>query len=114
MPQGRSVSRCRDDDGWHDRNEPDRDHAITSPAKAETGSAPAAPETTTAPGTSASAQHTQTYRLVANPAALTPHVGKKLELTGTLVDQAASTTATASGPALKVESGKVLAASCQE
>jgi hypothetical protein len=88
--------------------------ATTSPAKAETGSAPAAPETTTAPGTSASAQHTQTYRLVANPAALTPHVGKKLELTGTLVDQTASTTASASGPALKVESGKVLAASCQE
>jgi hypothetical protein len=88
--------------------------ATTSPAKADPGSAPAAPETTTAPGTSASDQHSQTYRLVANPSALSPHVGKKLELTGTLVDQAASTAATASGPALKVESGKVLAASCQE
>jgi hypothetical protein len=46
----------------------------------------------------------QTYRLVANPAALSPHVGKKLELTGTLGEQSA----------LKVESGKVVAASCSE
>jgi hypothetical protein len=60
----------------------------------------------------------QTYRLVANPAALTPHVGKKLELTGTLVDQAAaaggSQDATASGPTLRVESGKVLGTSCEQ
>ena len=51
-------------------------------------------------------------------AALREHVGKKLELTGTVVNQpastsAASTPATAAGPALKVESGKVIAASCQ-
>ena len=59
---------------------------------------------------------TQTYRLIANMTALAPHVGKKLELTGTLVDEsaAASTTASSgSGPVLKVEAGKVLAASCQ-
>ena len=87
--------------------------ATASAAKADTGSAPA-PETTTTPGTSASTPHAQTYRLVANAAALSPHVGKKLELTGTLVDQAASATTTASGPTLKVESGKVIAASCQE
>lgn len=77
----------------------------------------------TAPEQSAASQSHQTYRLMANPAALTPHVGKKLELTGTLVEDAssapatgaASQTASASqGPLLKVESGKVIAASCQE
>ena len=64
----------------------------------------------------------QTYRLIANPAALTPHVGKKLELTGTLENQSSAaapseTTTAAShaqGPALHVESGKVIAASCSE
>ena len=68
--------------------------------------------------TSADGAPAQTYRLVANPAALTPHVGKKLELTGTLVDQAAaaggSQGAAATGPTLRVESGKVLAASCEQ
>jgi hypothetical protein len=66
-----------------------------------------------------------------NPAALTPHVGKKLELTGTLENQSgpsgaapSGTTASGStsgaaessaqGPALRVESGKVLAASCSQ
>jgi hypothetical protein len=60
--------------------------------------------------------------LIANPSALTPHLNKKLELTGTLENQSGSsatpsqtTTASASnGPALRVESGKVLAASCTE
>ncbi len=33
----------------------------------------------------------RTYRLIANEAALSPHVGKKLELTGTLDDQGSST-----------------------
>jgi hypothetical protein len=55
----------------------------------------------------------QTYRLIANATALTPHVGKKLELTGTLEDQpgasATSTAASASGPALRVASGKIVA-----
>ena len=37
----------------------------------------------------------QTYRLIANDSALAPHVGKKLELTGTVVDRTASTS---SGP----------------
>jgi len=92
--------------------------AIISPAKADTGSAPGTPATTAAAGSSSSAQP-QTYQLIANGAALRPHIGKKLELTGTLVDQQASTStgstqATAAGPALKVEAGKVIAASCQE
>ena len=59
----------------------------------------------------------QTYRLIANPAALTPHVGKKLELTGTIVDAASApggAAGAATGPALRVEAGKVLAASCEQ
>jgi hypothetical protein len=55
--------------------------------------------------------------LVANPTSLSPHVGKKLELTGTLEDKASASGAAASSsdsnvPALKVESGKVIAQSC--
>jgi hypothetical protein len=57
----------------------------------------------------------QTYRLIANPVSLTEHVGKKLELVGTI-----DTTSTpdpkdpsAAAPALRVESGKIVAASCQ-
>jgi len=67
----------------------------------------------------------RTYRLIANEAALSPHVGKKLELTGTLDDQGSSTSspnaastdasaASGSGPKLKVESGKVVAAQCSQ
>jgi len=93
--------------------------AIISPAKkADTGSAPGTAETTAAAGTSSAGGAPQTYALIANGLALREHVGKKLELTGTVVNQpastsAASTPATAAGPALKVESGKVIAASCQ-
>jgi hypothetical protein len=70
--------------------------------------------TTTAPASSGSAQ---TYRLIANPAALTPHLGKKLELTGTLEKSASATetqSADAATPALRVEAGKVVAATCSE
>jgi len=75
--------------------------------------APTSPSTTTA-GSG------QTYRLIANPAALTPHVGKKLELTGTLEEDNASASpngaaaSSARGPALRVESGKIVANSCSE
>lgn len=77
---------------------------------------------TTATGStaaSASAASPQTYRLIANPTALTPHVGKKLELTGTLEDQTSAPSQSASGaeanaPALRVEAGKIVAASCTE
>lgn len=67
----------------------------------------------------ASADQGQTYRLVANPASLSPHVGKKLELTGTLVNPSAATSSAAASspsdaPALRVEKGKVIAASCDE
>jgi hypothetical protein len=67
----------------------------------------------------AKAPAAQTYRLIANPAGLSPHVGKKLALTGTLEDQDSTTASTTSSagsepkaPALRVESGKVIAESC--
>jgi len=61
----------------------------------------------------------QTYRLIANPTALSPHVGKKLALTGTLEEAAPATASAAAGseakgPALRVESGKILAESCNQ
>jgi hypothetical protein len=93
---------------------------------------PAAPATTpssetsaagsaagTAPGNQASTGNGQTYRLVANAAALSPHVGKKVELTGTLVNpsspaSSAASASPANAPALRVEKGKVIAASCEQ
>ena len=47
----------------------------------------------------------RTYQLIANAEALKPHVGKKLELTGTLEDKDSS-------PKLRVEAGKVIADAC--
>jgi hypothetical protein len=59
--------------------------------------------------------------LIANPASLSPHVGKKLELTGTLepVDTAVRATdpaavSEANLAALRVEAGKIVAASCSQ
>jgi hypothetical protein len=88
---------------------------------ADTGAAGSTAATSTAGAPSTSAA-TQTYRLMANPEALSPHVGKKVELTGTLVDQnspasSASSDAAASpanAPALRVEAGKIVAPSCSE
>lgn len=93
--------------------------ATTTPADVAPGSASATPGSAAQSGAGETAQ---TYRLVANPAALSPHVGKKVQLTGTLVDQPGSSSAAPSatpassenGPALRVEGGKVIAASCQE
>jgi hypothetical protein len=94
-------------------------NASVSPAAATADSAAttATPPAPATPGASAA----QTYRLMANPTALTPHVGKKLELTGTLESpaSAAAQSASAAGPdanspILKVETGKVLAASCSQ
>jgi hypothetical protein len=58
----------------------------------------------------------QTYRLIANPTALTEHVGKKLELVGTLdtTSVADPKDPSAAAPALRVESGKIVAASCSQ
>jgi hypothetical protein len=65
----------------------------------------------------------KTYRLVANDAALSPHAGKKLELSGTIDDRdssasvgrdSSSSANPSSAPKLRVEAGKVLAATCSE
>lgn len=98
--------------------------ASISPAAAEPGAAgSSAGAAATPPSASADAsQPTRTYRLLANPAALVPHVGKKLELTGTLMDDSGSASSGAAGqadassksPLLKVEAGKVLSTPCQQ
>ena len=58
----------------------------------------------------------QTYRLIANPTALNEHIGKKLELVGTIdpTSTADPKDPSAAAPALRVESGKIVAASCSE
>ena len=69
-------------------------------------------ENATATGASADAANKggpQTYQLIANGSALAPHAGKKLELTGTLEPSSGS-----NSPSLKVESGKIVAASCSQ
>jgi hypothetical protein len=55
-----------------------------------------------------------TYRLIANPAALSAHVGKKLELVGSIDPSSTADPKdpSASAPAFRVESGKIVAASC--
>ena len=58
----------------------------------------------------------QTYRLIANPTALTEHVGKKLELVGTIDPTSTPDPKdpSAAAPALRVQSGKIVAASCSQ
>lgn len=69
-----------------------------------------------AAGTSGSARPTaSTYRIEGDDSKLTPHVGHKVAITGTVDSRsagAASATAGADGPKLKVESVKMIAASC--
>lgn len=79
-----------------------------------------AAKTATAPGSSAG----RTYQVIANEAALTPYVGKKVELTGVVEEPvpppasatpapgAESASAGAMLPRLRVESGKALPTSC--
>jgi hypothetical protein len=90
------------------------DATSTTDAASTTGTAST---TDAATATSASGQ---TYRLIANPSALSPLVGKKLALTGVLdpQDNAALSTDRSAGsdahaPVLRVKSGKIVAASCQ-
>ena len=90
-----------------------------APAPAAAPADPAAPPSTPGAPAASAASATQTYRLIANATSLTPHIGKKLELTGTIEEAASATPATqaaagpeANAPALRVESGKVIAASC--
>ena len=103
-------------------------NATSAPAEAtsttEATSATGAVGTTGTASTTDAATTTsasgQTYRLIANPSALSPLVGKKLALTGVLdpQDNAALSTDPAAGsdahaPVLRVKSGKIVAASCQ-
>lgn len=91
--------------------------AAVSPADAGTAST----ATAAAPSSTAPAQSGQkeTYNLVANGSALSPHVGKKLELTGVLEANSQTPSETTSGanagrPTLRVQSGKIVAASCDQ
>ena len=70
-------------------------------------------------GTSGGAKPAAKYRLDADAAKLTPHVGHKVEITGTVDDMPSSATppsgataSSAAGPKLKVESVKMVAATC--
>jgi hypothetical protein len=79
----------------------------------------APPSNDTAGASSAAAK---TYQLIANESALSPHVGKKVELTGTIDGQdarsssptAGDSSATTNAPKLKVEAGRVMAATCAQ
>ena len=64
---------------------------------------PSPAETTAGASSSATPR---TYRLIANATALNPHLGKKLELSGTVDDSSAN------GPTLRVEAGKVINGAC--
>jgi len=74
-------------------------------------------------GTSGGAKPAAKYRLDADAAKLTPHVGHKVEITGTVEEMstsatppsgttASATASTAAGPKLKVDSVKMIAATC--
>ncbi|MCU1382354.1 MAG: hypothetical protein JWL71_1051 [Acidobacteria bacterium] len=82
--------------------------AIAAPADAAGGASTA--------NNASAADTAQTYRLIANPNALSEHVGKKLELTGTIdpTSTADPKDPSTAAPALRVESGKIIAASCSE
>ncbi len=93
---------------------------VTPTPAADTAGAAGATGAAT-PSAAPSGSSAKTYRLVANAAALSPHVGKKLELTGTLDQSSATAPAgssaagpAANAPALKVESGKVVAQTCEQ
>jgi hypothetical protein len=101
-------------------------NATSAPADASstsaTSSTTGAASTTGAPTapSGSSGQSGQSYRLIANPTALSPLVGKKLALTGVLdpqdnADLKADPSAgpDANAPVLRVKSGKIVAASCQ-
>lgn len=91
-------------------------NATVSSADASGAANPPEPAPAGAPSASAG----QTYRLVANPTALSPHVGKKIEVTGTLEEASPSQSAQsaagseANAPALRAKSAKIIAASCSQ
>jgi hypothetical protein len=82
---------------------------------------PASPTGTS--GTTPSPSVASTYRLNADDAKLTPHVGHKVEISGTVDakatmtspdSSASSSMSSANGPTLKVETVKMIASSCSE
>src|SRR5262249_30476219 len=81
--------------------------ATMSSSEPSAAASPAGAQGTAAP---------KTYRLIANASALTPHVGKKVELIGALEssanESASNAAADANSPALRVKSGRIVAASC--
>ena len=91
------------------------DAGISAADAGTTSTAGAAAATTAAPANGPK----ETYRLIANGSALSPHVNKKLELTGTLEANSATATDSTSGaeagrPTLRVKSGRIVAASCDQ
>jgi hypothetical protein len=76
----------------------------------------AATTTPAAANTAESVNTAQTYRLIANPTALSEHVGKTLELVGTIDPTSTPDPKdpSAAAPALRIESGKIVAASCSQ
>jgi len=93
--------------------------ATTPPPAGATGTTGAANAKFILTGASATPADTNTaqpYRLIANPTALSEHVGKKLELVGT-IDKTSTPDPkdpAAAAPAFRVESGKIVAATCNE
>lgn len=72
-------------------------------------------------GTTGGARPASKYRLDADAAKLTPHVGHKVEVTGTVEEMPSSATppsgataSSAAGPKLKVDSVKMVAATCSQ
>ena len=78
-----------------------------------------APSSSSTAGTSGTASASaKSYRLDADDSQLTPHVGHKVEITGTVQGGASASSATSTGsttnaPKLKVDSVKMIASSCQ-
>jgi pyruvate/2-oxoglutarate dehydrogenase complex dihydrolipoamide acyltransferase (E2) component len=84
------------------------DASMSSSAKAGTADTAAAPSTTAI---------ASEYKLDADDAKLTPHVGHKVEITGTVEESKGPTQApaasAANAPTLKVDNLKMVAASCK-
>lgn len=72
--------------------------------------------TSAPPPTSASATANSTYRLDAEDSQINPHIGHKVEITGTVEKDAANSSPSATSamaePKLKVDSVKMVAATC--
>jgi hypothetical protein len=73
-----------------------------------------APSPSGTAGTAGAMTTASSYRLDAEDSKLTPHLGHKIEITGTVAKEASATgtSMSASAPKLKVESVKMIADSC--